>query len=204
MSNLFYRVLICVPSYPYVEPETLKSAENQQKYFSGMTDIFIGVYNHCDPTSARWGENLVRKQNDARRIVFNLNYTHLFLIEADVIPPENALNELMKLNKAVASGWYRLHSHSEDLEGKTSIFQYRDKRLVSLRPDVDFKPPEVVKVDFSILGCTLIQKNVLWNVKFDIGIDASFSQGCKQHGHDMWVHTGVKCDHKDRYKKEGI
>lgn len=49
---------------------------------------------------------LVKKQNIARKRALDEGYTHLFLLESDVIPPAYAIKKLLSWEKDVASGVY--------------------------------------------------------------------------------------------------
>lgn len=199
------KVLIAVPSYPYVEKETLLNLEEQGRNCpEARMDIFIGVYNSVDPKSSQWGKNLVRKQNTAREIALRFRYTHMLLIEADVVPPINLLSELLCADKDVVSGWYYFHSHSGPLAGKPSILRYRSPdELYAVDPKINIpKYVKIASVDYTILGCTLIKREVLRDIRFDIGLDGSFSKNCRVLGFKMWVDTSLYCKHIDRYKRE--
>lgn len=186
------KVLIFVPVFPFLPPDTLRSLEHQT--FRGEYDLFLSTYDPLPPTSSNLGANLSYKQMKAKEVMMYSDYTHLFMVESDVIPPVDALENLMIVNSTVRCGWYRLN-HG-DLAGKTSIIQHDSKgRAMCLEPEMDFVPGSVVDVDICILGCTLINRSVLYEFTFNTGVDASFSVYCKEQHIPMLCDTSVECRH---------
>lgn len=191
------KVLTLVSIGSYLDLEVINSIILQD--FKGENDIFILPYNIIDPKTSSWGQNIVYKQNKAKEILLKYNYTHLFSVEADVLIPTYALSRLIQHNKDVACGIYRLHSHSGLLNGKFAIFRKKDESYIPLKEEIDFKFGDIIEVDFLSFGCTLIKKEVVEAVDFDIGLDLSFSQQCKAKGFSLWADTGIFCIHKDYY-----
>lgn len=186
------KVLIFVPVFPHLPPDTLRSLQHQT--YRGEADIFLSLYDPLPSTSNNLGANLSYKQMKAKQIMLDSDYTHLLIVESDVIPPFDALENLMQIIYPVRCGWYRLN-HGE-LAGRTSIIQHDSGgRAVCLEPEKDFVQGEIVSLDICILGCTLIDKWVLEGFNFDIGVDASFSVYCKENHIEMVCDTGMECRH---------
>lgn len=186
------KVLIFVPVYPHLPLDTLQSLQHQT--FRGETDIFLSMFDPLPPTSENLGANLSYKQMKAKEIMMQGDYTHLFIVESDVIPPFDALNELITIGSPVSCGWYRLN-HGE-LSGKTSIIKHdHTGKAICLEPHEDFTPGDQVDVDICVFGCTLIEQAIINEFNFDNGIDASFSVYCKERHIPMVCDTGVECKH---------
>lgn len=194
------KILTLITVYPYIEPETMNNILNQD--YQGENDIFITIYNPVNPKSSQWGENIAFKQNKARKICLDNDYTHIFSLENDVVPPFDALSRLLAAGKDIIAGIYNLHSHSDHLKGKPTVFRKTPQAYVPLTEGVDFKSGEIIETDLICFGCTLIKANVLQNIGwFDTGLDLSFSIKCHEQGYKLWVDTGIKCKHVDRYTK---
>ena len=193
------KILTLVTLGSYLDLDVIQSVIKQD--FQGENDILFMPYNPFSTVKPDWGQNIVFKQDKAKEIILKHGYTHLFSVEADVLIPIYTLTKLLFDNKDVVCGIYKLHSHSDSLEGSVAAFKKEDKGYKSIKVGKDFSYGEVIEVDFLSFGCTLIKREVLENIDFGIGLDAEFSMNCKNKGFKLWADTGIVCEHRDYYKK---
>jgi hypothetical protein len=129
-------------------------------------------------------KRLVAACNLARDMVLSGNYSHLFVVECDVICQPDALRKLYEADKPQIEGLYYT--------------------------DFDFWPREWWTMGDTIqpggargtLGVSLIKKEVLEKVSFRydpnlLGAfhDAMFHYDAEQLGYHNYIHTGVICQH---------
>ena len=94
-------VLICVPTYENITPDTFKAIYDMDK--PCPTDFeFVRGY---DVATAR--NKCVQKMLDG-------GYTHLMLIDNDVTPPKDALANLLEDGRDVVSGYYAHRNNEND------------------------------------------------------------------------------------------
>jgi len=167
-----------------LEDETIQSIISQR--CSWELDWFFPIYNIQDPDTPSWGLNIVYKYEKARQIAIALNYSHLFLLESDIIAPSDALERLINLNADIALGLYRLRP---EWSGGSYIFP-------RLEPNSGIREPNGMN-----FGCTLIGTHVLREIEFDIGLDGSFYQQAKAKGFKILCDTSLLLGHKDKNGK---
>lgn len=171
------KILGFTPIYR-LEEETIKSLCRQD--YGVEVDWFFGIYNPVDPSSADWGQNLVYKLNKAREITLVLGYSHLFVVESDIVLPSGVLSSMLEEDTDVVSTLWRLNpEHS----GNYIYISY-------VSPNIGSR-----EVDFVGFGCTLIKRRVLEEISFDIGLDGQFSIDCKNRGFKMVCLTDIHCQH---------
>ena len=192
------KVLTLVTLSSYLDIEMIEHLMKQD--FQGENDMLFMPYNPFSTVKSDWGQNIVLKQNKAKEIALKHGYTHLFSVEADVILPSFALRKLLENDLDIVAGVYRLHSHSEGLEGQLTGFKKKIDRYEAIEAGKDFNWGDIIEVDFLSYGCNLIKKKVLENIDFGIGLDAEFSVNCKNKGFRLFCDTGILCGHIDHYK----
>ena len=70
---------------------------------------------------------LLNKSNLLRRIFLNGDYTHYFNVESDIIPPVNALNDLLSYKKDIVSGMYFIHTQEYKVMKLDDILQSENR-----------------------------------------------------------------------------
>lgn len=142
----------------------------------------------------------------------NTDFTHLFFIDSDVIPPEDALEKLVEADKDVVSGLY--HAMRPDGKGgvlpKWTVFVYADdaEGVPTLASIADGQG--VAQIRRAAGGCLMIKRHVLENLvekpwfKFVYhetgnmyyGEDIDFCAKAEKSGFTVWAHFDVRCQHQ--------
>lgn len=137
--------------------------------------------------------------------------THLFFIDNDVVPPEDALEKLVAADKPVISGLYhhmRQDDRFEEPVKKWCVFRYGQDH----KGDYGLQPVEdgfgVVPIKRAGAGCLLIRRDVLEAVGYpwfrfkyheygvmQYGEDIDFCQKAEKAGFELFAHFDVKCKH---------
>jgi len=138
-------------------------------------------------------------------------YDYLFFVDADTVPPPDALAKLLVANKKIISGVTCNLKLCNDgmLRPAPMVFRYvnEDDREEGLKPVLLEKGIE--KVDAFGMSCCLIHKSIFegmkqpyFNEEFvaeegkkPIGEDIKFCHAVKDLGKDMWCEFSVHCDH---------
>lgn len=136
--------------------------------------------------------------------------THIFFLDADTIPPDNALAELLKLDKDIAAGLYKITSPDGDAwSASTGTNNGVDYSWVP----IDKLPTEPFKAWALAGGCLLVKRKVFeagvglawpwfsYIYKPDggrVGEDVNFTNKAKDAGFELWAHPGVIAGHNQR------
>lgn len=199
------KVLLGVAAYPAstglppVFPATQASIDALQ--YDGHLDI--GTYIDDDPKlSAK--ENLTDKHNSMRHMVLSHDHDALFLVEADMLIPPDALTKLAAVmeseNVGVVYGLYCARSTAMWL-CFPEINGYRGVAINANPDEARAAWGKVIKSEGVHLGCTLIHRRVLEKVEFRLEArkrftdDWSFALDVKAAGFTQAHHMGVVCGH---------
>jgi len=174
--------------------------------------------------SATQRKRITDAYNACRDEVLDVGYDYLFSLESDVVLRLNGLRKLFDANKDVTSGWYkysmrdilgrynsynlawRLPTMNEFPENEFSYYftsTGKSHSKVNIT-DEELKGKGIVKVDYVALGCCLISRKVLEEVKFRWksgwcdNCDLFFSNDARKKGFDLYVHGGVKAVHYNK------
>jgi len=162
-------------------------------------------------------ERLTIAYNKLREFFLDNNYTHLLNIEQDVLVPPETLKKLLKHNKDVVSGLYFLGSKPCVMVGKrveTPANKLREFRFEKYHFKYDFIAQDELRVKqekgnlFKVfcagLGCMLIKRNVIEQIKFKVlhngdlykgHCDMYWSMDLRQRGIDIWLDPNLLCEH---------
>jgi hypothetical protein len=174
----------------------------------------VGGAGVTDRTYTHQAQNMLI----AQMLAHEPKFTHIFMTEADMILPHDAIIKLLALDKDMASGVYFLRSDRPEYLGQPCLFkrsmltpeERKDK------PDAEYLVSQVhifptdapFRVDCAGLGCILIKRNVFETMKepwFDVkansyGSDIYFTKHSKDAGFDIWVDPTVLCGQIDYYE----
>ena len=172
-----------------------KEGKDKRKFIMGRLD------DHSEDIRQR----IVYCRNRIRDMVLQENYDYFFSLECDVFPEKDVIQRMIKHDKDVVTGVYLsayglpiIFWDKNNPNGKGvpvagyELYQCREE---------DLPKNELIKIDYSGVGCLLIKRETLLNVSFrvekgNISCDDMF------FGHDLmlkdlelWCDTGLKCRH---------
>lgn len=144
-------------------------------------------------------DDLVDKHNRVRDLVLRNDFDALFLVEADIILPFDALSRLALIDTDVAYGLYcsRHGGHQwlaySDLNERTGKSVDRNRRWCVANWG------QVIETKGVGMGCTLIHRNALEAIEFRVNgsmaDDWYFSLDCQAVGLKQKHDLGVVCGH---------
>jgi hypothetical protein len=195
MSKLF----IFMPRLRTIGKTHVALWEARQKW--GKPHMYV-EYQHDQPSKDGY-TNVTHNYELARQHFLTTDCDMFLAIEDDIIVPPHAILALADMNVDVAMGVYclrQLPNHRwnafvtvSDSEG-LSITEDNVHRATKLA-----KNQEIAEVAGVGLGCTLIQRHVLQNLKFEKRGGASndwyFSIDCQANGYGQFANFGVMCGH---------
>ena len=174
---------------------------------------------------------LIHSRNKILEYGVENNYTHVLMLDSDVIPPEDIIEELLKHDKDIISGiyynYFNISGQRKFLPVAWKCFTQEEfAELEKMLPHVtqdktreDIKrhltqeevdSNQVHKVVIPSAGCMLIKRNVFEKVRYgkvkEHGADDDiyFINQAKELGFESYCNTKVKCEHlvMDKYKKD--
>lgn len=174
----------------------------------------IGGAGVTDRTYTHAAENKLVKE----MLESDSNFTHIFMTEADMILPHDAIVKLMALDADMASGVYFLRADRQENSGQPCLFKrptldpkeyVGDPNREYLHSQVHLFPTNApFRVDCAGLGCILIKRKVFETMPdpwFDLkanayGSDIYFAKHAKDAGFELWIDPTVTCGQIDYYE----
>jgi hypothetical protein len=151
---------------------------------------------------------LASGHNKCRQYALENNYDYLLHLESDVFPDPDVLEKLVFHRKRVVSG---LYYRDEGKFRKPMIqrsFMKTNRTIGTLNflhnEDLGFVDGTLKKVPHAGLGCCLIHKTVLKEIKFrndandPASPDTFFAMDCHSSGISVYLDTSAICDHKNK------
>lgn len=192
------RTLVVSPVGPAgIAPEVLRSLTNQEG--GGFFDVIFTHDNPYDYPLARVYKNIQLNYEKARKYALQEGYQKMWVVEADTIPPCDALAKLLQVDAPVVSGLYSMR-HGEPVP---NVFK---KHLGSVAVGNVYKWNEIpwgqtVEVSGGCMGCLLIDRSVLERFNFHLDADkwapdGPFMQWCFRNGVKQMARMDVICGHK--------
>lgn len=159
------------------------------------------VYGRNDAATHHYAD-LCAKHNEARAMVLQGGYDALFLVEADMVIPPDALRKLAALDAPVAYSLYVSRHPKHEWLALTRLSP-NDHEYVSDDPDYARHwfgdGTQAIETCGAGMGCTLIQRDVLRKLAFRLNggnaDDWTFAMDCVAYGIPQFTHTGVVCGH---------
>lgn len=201
------RVLLCVPTFENIYPDTFKSLWDMDKGEHEVDFEFIRGY---DCATAR--NNCVQRMLDG-------GYDYLMMVDNDVTVPRDALLNLMEHGKQVVSGYYA--HRNKDNPGnsttnlcKTGEFNYTKQYTGEELRELLAQGKVLIRIHGGGMGCILIRRDVIELLKFPwfdwvnyingtmLSEDLFFCERCKTAKVKLYADTRVACGHMFRYIHE--
>lgn len=216
------------PKYDILIVDNSKSED----YFNELKKI-LGISVIRDQTKE---EKSIYRLISSRNIILDFgvknNFTHVLLLDSDVIPPKNVITELINSNKDIVSGVYNNYFNvanqtkflpvawksitQEEFDEIKKIYPLPEniKTKADIRRHLtqeELDSNEVQEVVLPSCGCLLLSRRVFEIIRFSreknhvgTGEDYFFMKSAIEKGFTPFCNTRVKCEHlvKDKYKKD--
>lgn len=190
-------VLIAVPTFENINPETFKSIYDLEKIPGVKFDFeFVKGY---DCAVAR---NMIMKK------AIDGKYDYVLMVDSDIILPKDALINLINDNKYVVLGYYPRKNEPEISEIFKRGIGYPNENKI-LMNDLAASDGTLMEINGGGFGCALINMDVLNKlnnpiVYFNYMIypdgdhlseDLYFCSLVRNNGINIYVDTRVRCKH---------
>lgn len=174
--------------------------ENYSRILSGFKSI------KSSSKGTRIGR-IISARNKARKYFLDNNYDALMFVDADIVLPKDAIQNLIKCESDIASGVYL---GNQEVESGHAILPVLYKKINSNQVKIlnvpEIIPDKIIDIDVCGMGCCLIKRNVLEKIKFRKldennekgGEDTAFCIDAEDSGFSIKANTAVKCGHISR------
>lgn len=207
------RVLIAVPTFENITPDTFKALWDLDK---GEHECLFDFVRGYDCATAR--NRIARKAQE-------LGADYLLMVDNDVTPPKDALVNLLSHGVDVVSGFYAHRNADNQYTGRTCVCRIKDDagnyyfhypleseytsdELREMRERGEY----LVEIHGGGMGCILVRTSVFDEVPYpwfdwvDYGCgkgmlseDLYFCESLKNEGIPIYIDTRVNCGHLFRY-----
>ena len=193
------RVLVFSPQGPRgLEPEVLKSLVNQRQCPS-----FDLLVTRDNPFRAmrQASQNIQLNYEKMRQLVLTEGYEKVWIVEADTIPPEDALARLLRVPSPVASGLYAFRHCTPPVPNVARPGVHRHSQGTQFGwEEIQKAWGETIEVSGCGMGCLLIDSKALEGFCFERpegeDLDCLFNTYCWNQGIKQMADLGVICGHK--------
>ena len=187
------KILTAVPTFENILPDTFRSIYRSR--VDGMDFDFVKGYD-C----ARARNEIVKKAIEG-------NYDYVFMVDSDIIIPDNSLGMLLENNVDICTGLFpRKNTKNKEIE----IFKLGTKNFENRFTYDDINGNERFEIKGCGFGCVLIKTDVFkklnypWfkYVSYDSGSflseDLYFCVQAAKAGYKIWADPRVRCGHSIR------
>ena len=191
---------ICVPMY-YVVPGSF-----MVNFLHRLTELHTNGRNYEVKIYTQQGTVIDRSRNILAEQALEDGCDYIMFIDADMLLPQNAVDDLLDMNLDIVSGLYFQ-------KGKPYLPVARLKKKDGDEEHVfleDFEFNDVIKVAGVGMGCCLIKADVLRKMEYPYFMfewkerngrmeqtaeDLYFCDKAKKLGFDTYLNTGIVCEH---------
>src|SRR3989338_2077283 len=241
------RVLIASPTYEgmkYCEEKFIKGLKNinyqnseillidnskTKNYFEHLKK-YSGIKVLYNATKEKKNVlRLISSRNIILEYAKEHNFDYIFMIDSDVIPPKEILNELLKCEKGIVTGiYYNLFPQedtyiwfpvawreltNEEFKAIQDKGLYKGVEKSELRKhltETDMNKKDLIEVSIPCGGCMLISKGIFNKTNYGISKKyfaddlVYFAFQCKEKGIKMFCNTKMVCEHllEGKFKKD--
>lgn len=191
------RVLLYVPFYRDIT--VARESWIRQDAQDTWVDLYIERYNPMQGQGAY--PNLIIKSEIARQIVIACLYDYLFIVEDDIVLPDDALEKLLTVENPIVVGLHRGRPETWGVCGLCVRVADPDGPQ-----DADDRPltvddiknwGEIINCTTSSQACMLITRELLLKLEGAIGKDYEIGKRLSELYIPLLCHTGVLCGHVD-------
>lgn len=199
MSN----ILITIPTRGMIHPGTIEAVYNME------------LGDNCCRFKVVDGYDIATARNKAAKMALDAEADYLLMIDDDVIPPEDALVNMLENPCLVKLGFYAHRNKNNLYTGITSIckmgqhnytHQYTSDELRRMC----YKGEYMVRIHGGGMGFALIDTKVFRHIKppwfkweqskyVHLSEDLYFCELCNMNGAQIYTDTRVNCGHVFRY-----
>ena len=158
---------------------------------------------------SKWDERskirLTNAQNLMRTKFLEGDYTHLFILEQDLIPPKDIIEKLLEHDKDVVGGWYYITETPRPCLSREWVLV--DMKFFPKPPLlIDMSKERLMKCFLGSFGVSLIKRKVIEEIKFKCYVgfvhhaDTWFYFDCEKKGFEVWTDTDLLIPHFQDYK----
>lgn len=208
MRNLMTKILIAVPTFENVSTETFESIYNLQ--IPPETDVKLYFAK---------GYDCARARNRIVEYAIDKNYDYIFMVDSDIVLPNDALLKLYEVPTNIILGAYPRKNEPS----KSELFDVRwDNYAPSARWNIaeltanrftrDGQPITAIPVLGGGFGCALLKTNIFrsgllakpWFKYVNYGDgdllseDLYFCENARRHGFKIYASTTFVCGHVKR------
>ncbi len=163
------------------------------------------------------GVNVIRGEDlghPVKNVVINRNilrdyflekgdFDYFFSLEQDVIAPRDTISKLINHKKDVITGvYYTIYRFKGEAGVRPLLWAPVEGKPDAVRfMSTEAKKPGLYKIKACGLGCLMISKSVLEDIKFryveNSGVfdDIWFCEDVYNKGYEIWADTSIQCDH---------
>jgi hypothetical protein len=153
--------------------------------------------NNADPKDAA-----LAAKNRLRKTALEGGYSHLLLVELNIMLPKNAISRLLYHNKDIVAATYIIGTK---LEGKFEImpalYDFAGEDAVRAMELREILNDQLIEVSCAGMGCMMISRAALDKAEFRFfnaanktGENVAFSVDARKNGFKTFADTGVKCN----------
>lgn len=194
------RILIAVPTYETITPDTFKSIYDLDKGGHECLFEFIRGY---DCATAR--NNIAQKALD-------LGTDYVLMVDNDITLPRNALVDLLEDEPKVCLGYYAHRNGMNVYSGKTTVcrlgeFNYTWQYPAAELREMASRGEHKVQIHGGGMGCALIRTELFRQIGYPwfawvnypdrqvLSEDLYFCEQCQKAGIPIYTDTRVGCGH---------
>lgn len=192
------RILIAIPCYQYIEPETMHSIYNMITPV-GYEASFIVMRGY----TVQQARNRIVSQSLA------MGFDYTLFVDSDVLLPKQLLANLVAINADIATGWYikkTIDAQITELYGPDKLGQ---RRMVNI--DQNELPTEgIIPILGCGFGCTLVKNEVFGKIgtanwfeyiekpDYICSEDLNFCDKARAAGCSIVADVSLRCPHIGR------
>lgn len=192
------RILIAVPTFETIYPDTFKSIYDLEK---GEHECLFEFVRGYDCATAR---------NKIAQRALDLNTDYVLMVDNDVVLPKDALVNLLDDSQLVTLGYYAQRDADNIYRGKTCIFklgEFNYTRGYTAKEVKELHEKNKFEIHGGGMGCALIKTEVFNRISYPwfdwviyknrgtLSEDLYFCEQCRKHGTKIYSDSHVECGH---------